>query len=80
MPVVYPMMFHESEYINQEPFDAAANFGYETTVFLENSNEEFVTWAIVLLIFPGCELLSFCKNKAISNRAAEYVAEYKYDV
>ena len=62
LPVVYPAMFDETDYIDQDPFDAAADFGYDNTVFLENSNEELVTWLIVIFMWPAFKILTYCKN------------------
>ena len=53
---------------------------YESTVFLDNSNEEVLMWVILFIMYPWFKLLSMCKIKSIASYGAKSVAEYKYDV
>ena len=53
---------------------------YENTVFLENGNEELITWIIIMLLYPLLRLLSTIKNSKISQKSQKTLENYRYNV
>jgi len=80
LPIVYPMVFDEDDYIMQEPSESAKWFMYKNTVFLENANEELLTWLGLFLLYPLFKILSQSGCKIVANYSTKTIASYKYDV
>ena len=71
-------MMDEDEFVGEEPYKEAKDYGFDDSVFLLNSGEMISSSLVMTAILPIAILLMKCKNQRIAGYFYDIARSYRW--